>query len=50
MAVGIQALLLIRRARTAARYIARVPQFFDNVLLNNYRLWEGIQDALRSSA
>jgi hypothetical protein len=31
MAVGIQALLLIRRARTATRYIARVlsPQFFD---------------------
>lgn len=50
MTVGIQALMLLTRARTAAHYIARVPQFFENVLLKNYRLWEGIQDALRSGA
>lgn len=50
MAVGIQALMLITRARTAARYIARVRQFFDDVLLKNYRLWKGIQNALLSGA
>lgn len=50
MAVGIQALMLITRARTAARYIARVRQFFDDVLLKNYRLWKGIRNALLSGA
>jgi hypothetical protein len=50
VACGIQALMLLRQANTAARYIARVPQFIENVLLKNYRLWRGIQDALISSA
>jgi hypothetical protein len=50
MACGIQALMLIRQATTAARYIARVPQFVENVLLKNYRLWRGVQDALISGA
>jgi hypothetical protein len=49
-ACGIQALMLLRQASTAAHYIARVPQFIENVLLKNYRLWRGIQDALISSA
>lgn len=50
MACGVQALMLLTRARTATRYIARVPQFFDNVLLKNYRLWKGIADALLDGA
>jgi len=50
MTCGVQALMLITRARTATRYIARIPQFFDNVLLKNYRLWEGIADALLNGA
>ena len=50
MTCGVQALMLVSRTRTAARYIARVAQFFDNVLLKNYRLWEGIADALLSGA
>jgi hypothetical protein len=47
---GVQALMLITRASMAARYIARVPQFIDNVLLKNYRLWRGIADALEHGA
>ena len=47
---GIQALMLLRQVGAAARYIARVPQFIETVLLKNYRLWRGIQDALISSA
>ena len=50
MAYGVQALLLITRARDAVRYIARVPHFIQNVLLNNYRLWRGIADALDHGA
>jgi hypothetical protein len=50
MTCGVQALMLLTRASTAARYIARVPQFFQNVLLKNYRLWEGIADALLKEA
>jgi hypothetical protein len=42
--------ILCTQASTAAHYIARVPQFIENVLLKNYRLWRGIQDALISSA
>jgi hypothetical protein len=34
----------------AARYIARVAQFFENVMLKNYRLWRGIADALEHGA
>jgi len=50
MTCGVQALMLITRTREAARYIARVPQFFENVLLQNYRLWRGIADALLNGA
>ncbi len=50
MTSGVQALMLLTRPRMAARYIARVAQFFENVLLKNYRLWEGIADALLSGA
>jgi hypothetical protein len=50
MACGVQSLMLFTRGRTAARYIARVAQFFENVLLKNYRLWEGIADALLNGA
>ena len=50
MTCGVQALMLVSPTRTAARYIARVAQLFDNVLLKNYRLWEGIADALLSGA
>lgn len=46
MTCGVQALLLLTRTRDAARYIARVPQFFETVMLKNYRLWRGIADAL----
>jgi hypothetical protein len=46
MTFGIQALLLITRTRDAARYIARVPQFFEDIMLKNYRLWRGMADAL----
>jgi hypothetical protein len=35
MTCGMQALLLITRARDAARYVARVPQFFEDVMLKN---------------
>ena len=50
MTCGVQALMLFTRGRTAVRYIARVAQFFETVLLKNYRLWEGIADALLSGA
>jgi len=50
MTCGVQALMLITRTREAARYIARVPQFFEEVLLKNYRLWRGIADALLKGA
>lgn len=46
MSCGIQALLLLTRPATAERYIARVKQFIEHVLLRHYRLWRGIADAL----
>jgi hypothetical protein len=46
MTCGVQALLLVTRPAIAARYIARVKQFIENVLLQHYRLWLGIADAL----
>lgn len=48
MTCGIQAMLLLTRRAVAERYIARVKQFIDNVMLRNYRLWRGIADALIS--
>jgi hypothetical protein len=50
MTCGVQALLLITRPRAAARYISRVKQFFEVVMLQNYRLWKGICDALLAGA
>jgi hypothetical protein len=47
---GIEALMLITRPGMAGRYIARVAQFFENVLLKNYRLWIGIAHALEHGA
>lgn len=46
IATGIQALWLIRRPSLAARYIARVKVFIEHVLFENYRLWNGVVDAL----
>ncbi len=50
MTCGVQALLLLTRPATAARYIARVKQFIEHVLLRNYRLWRGIANALEDGA
>jgi len=47
---GVQALLLLTRPATAARYITRVKQFIDHVLLRHYRLWRGITAALLTGA
>ena len=48
MTCGMQAMLLITRPSVAERYIARVKQFIEKVMLRNYRLWRGIADALIS--
>ncbi len=50
MTCGVQALMLLTRKTEAARYIARLPQFFQDVMLQNYRLWRGIADALLQGA
>jgi hypothetical protein len=50
IATGIQALWLLRRPTLAARYIARVKVFIEHVLFQNYRLWDGVTDALLSKA
>jgi hypothetical protein len=50
IATGIQALWLIRRPSLAARYIARVKVFIEHVLFQNYRLWDGVADALLAEA
>jgi hypothetical protein len=47
---GVQALLLVARPRIAVRYIKRVKQFFEHVMLQNYRLWDGVADALQAGA
>jgi hypothetical protein len=39
--------LLITRARDAARYVARVPQFFEDVMLKNYGSPAGLVEARR---
>ena len=46
MTYGTQALMLLTRPLAAARYIRRVPQFFEHVMLQNYRLWRGVARAL----
>ena len=50
LAYGIQALWLLTRPAMAKRLIARVKVFIENVPFKNYRLWNGVQDALRSGA
>jgi hypothetical protein len=46
LACGVQALMLLTRPSIALRYIARIKHFIENVLLQHYRLWRGIADAL----
>ena len=46
MTCAVQALLLLTRPAIAERYIARVKQFIELVMLRYYRLWRGIADAL----
>src|SRR3984957_20628796 len=50
MTCGVQALLLLTRPSVAERYIARVKQFIEHILLKNYRLWRGVADALYAGA
>lgn len=50
IATGIQAQWLLRRPSLAARYIARVKVFIEHVLFQNYRLWDGVADALLTKA
>ncbi len=50
MAYGIQAYWLLTRPATAKRLIARVKQFIEVVLFENYRLWAGVRDALLKGA
>jgi len=50
MAYGIQAFWLLTRPATARRLIARVKQFIEKVLFENYRLWAGVKDALLKGA
>jgi hypothetical protein len=46
VAVGIQALWLLRRPKTAQKLIARVKVFITNVRFLYYRLWRGVAHAL----
>jgi hypothetical protein len=50
LACGIQALWLLTRPAMAKRLIARVKVFIKEVPFKNYRLWDGVQDALQSGA
>jgi len=50
LAYGIQALWLLTRPAAAKRLIARVKVFIEDVPFKNYRLWDGVQDALCNSA
>lgn len=50
LAYGIQALWLLTRPATAKRFIARIKVFIEDVPFKNYRLWNGIQDALLKGA
>jgi hypothetical protein len=50
LAYGIQAYWLLARPAVARRLIARVKQFIEKVLFENYRLWMGVADALMKGA
>jgi hypothetical protein len=50
LAYGIQAYWLLARPAVARRLIARVKQFIEKVLFENYRLWMGVADALIKGA
>jgi len=46
VAVGIQALWLLRRPKSAQKLIARVKVFIQSVRFLYYRLWRGVAHAL----
>jgi hypothetical protein len=46
VAVGVQALWLLQRPKSAQKLIARVKVFIPNVRFLYYRLWRGVADAL----
>jgi len=46
IAMGIQALWLLRRSKVTERLLGRVKSFFATVPFLHYRLWEGTADAL----
>ena len=48
LAYGIQALWLLKSPAMAKRLIARVKVFIEDVPFKNYRLWNGVKDALLS--
>ncbi len=50
LAYGIQALWLLTRPKQAARLIARVKVFIEKVVFLHYRMWDGVQIALRNEA
>jgi hypothetical protein len=50
LSYGIQALWLLTRPAMTKRLIARVKVFIENVPFKNYRLWDGVKDALLNGA
>jgi transposase len=46
IAAGLQALMLLTRPSLAQRFIQRVKVFIENVPFRQYRLWDGLRDAL----
>jgi hypothetical protein len=48
LAYGIQALWLLTRPKQSARLISKVKVFIEKVLFLNYRMWDGVQIALRT--
>lgn len=46
IAAGLQALMLLTRPSLAQRFIQRVKVFIENVPFRQYRLWDGVRDAL----
>jgi hypothetical protein len=50
IACGLQALMLLTRPSLAQRFIDRVKVFIAEVPFRQYRLWDGVRDALRADA
>jgi hypothetical protein len=46
LSVGVQALWLLQRPKSAQKLIARVKVFIPSVRFLYYRLWRGVADAL----